>query len=328
MAQEGIETRTCRNDPNHTETRTIGRLKPQPGPSGGVGGGGGAGGGVTTYTVTVSDAENGAVTADKNTAGANAKVTLTVKPSEGYQLDKLTVTDRNNNVIAVTENTDGTCSFNMPASNVTVTPVFTAIPAPAPAEDGACPMDAGCPISAFSDASPTAWYHDGVHWALEEGVMNGVGDGLFAPDGTTTRAMVVTMLWRLEGQPDGGSSPFSDVPAGTWYTQAVSWAAETGVVKGISETMFAPDAPVTREQLVTILHRYAENKGMAESPDANILDYEDVSDVSTWAVLPFRWAVQEGIVEGVGANRLAPGDNATRAQIATLFMRFVEAMAE
>ena len=305
------------------------QTQPSPKPSGG-----GGGGGVTTYTVStpaesVDTANHGSVTADRKTIAANGKVVLTAKPDEGYKLEKLTVTDEKGNVVPLTENSDGTYTFTMPASNVTVTPVFAAIPAtePAPVEDSACPKDATCPISAFSDATPTAWYHDGVHWALEKGIMNGIGNGLFAPNDTTTRAMVVTMLWRLEGQPEGAANPFTDIPAGSWYENAANWAAETGVVKGVSDTEFAPDAPVTREQLATILYRYAKAQGKGFTGAwAFPLDYPDAAEVSEWADEAMHWMTMNGIITGMGDGTLAPRVNATRAQIATLFMRFTEAM--
>ena len=139
------------------------------------------------------------------------------------------------------------------------TAAYAPVPAPEPApasapEDTPCPKDASCPISAISDASPTEWYHDEVHWALEQGIMNGIGKNQFDSNGTTTRAMVVTMLCRLEGEPGGKTSFFTDVPADARYTKAVNWGAETGVVKEITGTEFAPDAPVTREQQAAILY--------------------------------------------------------------------------
>ena len=300
------------------------RLKKEsaPAPGGGGGGGGGSAAPAANPVNLPATVDNGSVTASANSARAGEKVTLTLIPDEGYQVSGITVTDAKGSVIPVTKDDDGTYSFTMPGSAVTVTPSFTK--SGEPTADGACPRDSTCPISRFTDAEPGAWYHDGAHWALDEGVMNGVGDDRFAPNGSTSRAMIVTMLWRLEGEKDGKASAFSDVKAGSWYEKAVNWAAETGVVNGTSETSFSPDDPVTREQIVTILHRYAENKGDAEYPDANILDFEDGIDVSSWAVMPFRWAVQEGVIEGVGGNRLAPRDNATRAQVATMFMRFAK----
>ncbi len=198
---------------------------------------------------------------------------------------------------------------------------------PAPDEGEGCTGDASCTNSGFSDADPGAWYHDGVHWALEKGLMNGMGDGLFAPAGTATRAMVVTMLWRLEGEPaEEADVSFEDVSAEAWYADAVKWAAGAGVVTGTSDTAFSPDDPATREQLVTILFRYAKWKDAVLSIDTNILDYDDVFDVSSWAVEPFRWAVQEGIVNGVEPTKLGPGESATRAQIATMFQRLATAL--
>ncbi|MCR4962270.1 MAG: S-layer homology domain-containing protein [Firmicutes bacterium] len=196
-------------------------------------------------------------------------------------------------------------------------------------EDEVCPQDDTCPISQFQDATPTAWYHDGVHWALANGVMNGVGSGKFAPNGVATRAMVVTMLWRIEGEPAAGTdAAFADVEKGSWYQQAVNWAAKNKVVNGTGDATFSPNASITREQIVAILYRYLQFKGVELSIDANILDYDDALSISSWAVEAFRWAVQEGIVQGVGNNRLSPAANATRAQIATMLQRFCDALEQ
>lgn len=150
-----------------------------------------------------------------------------------------------------------------------------------------CPKDATCPVAAFSDADASAWYHDGVHWALENGVMNGMRDGLFAPNGTTTRAQVAQILYNLEGKPAVSAAlRFEDFGAGEWYADAVRWANETGVVTG-SETetgklVFAPNDAVTREQLVTMLYRCAQYKKVDVSvgKDTNILSYDDALRVS------------------------------------------------
>ena len=190
-----------------------------------------------------------------------------------------------------------------------------------------CPKDATCPIGKFSDASASAWYHDGVHWALENGVMNGVGNGKFAPNDTTTRAQVVTMLWRLEGSPAYvGMSEFSDVDNEEWYGPAIRWASAEGIVNGY-DGKFAPNDPVTREQLVTILYRYAQYKKLDVSvgEDTNILSYDDAFDVSEWAIPAMQWACGSGIVNGIDKNgtlMLAPSDASTRAVVATMFWRF------
>lgn len=196
------------------------------------------------------------------------------------------------------------------------------------AKAAACPQDTTCPISAFTDARTTAWYHDGVHWAIENSVMNGVGDGKFAPNGITTRAQVVTMLWRLEGSPAYvGMSEFSDVDNEQWYGPAIRWASAEGIVNGYDDGRFGANDAVTREQLVTILYRYAQYKKMDVSvgEDTNILSYDDAFDVSEWAIPAMQWACGSGIVNGIDKNgtlMLAPSDASTRAVVATMFWRF------
>ena len=288
--------------------------------------GGGGGSSAVNQIHVPASVDNGTVTVTPKSAAQGRTVTVTPKPDQGYETAGVTVTDARGNNIPVTKNDDGTYTFTMPASAVTVTPTFTKAQE-TPADDGSCKKDAACPISKFTDASPTAWYHDGVHWALDKEIMKGTGDTTFAPNGNTTRAMVVTMLWRLEGEPQGTASAFTDVPADAWYAQAVNWAAETGVVKGISKTTFAPNANVTREQLATILYRYAQTKGQDVSvgEDTNILSYKDATTISDWAMSAMQWACGGGIITGMGDGTLAPGHNATRAQIATMFMRFCEA---
>ena len=191
--------------------------------------------------------------------------------------------------------------------------------------DTGCKRDEGCPISRFTDAQPTAWYHDGVHWALETGVMNGVGNGRFAPDSSTTRSMIVTMLHRMEGERASEyTMTFKDVPAGKWYIEAIAWAAENEIVKGYSAEKFGPEDRLTREQLVTILERYARYKGMdvSEGEKSYLIGFTDAGTISDWAVKAFRWAVNAGIIQGVGGNRLSPATDATRAQVATMLMRY------
>ena len=192
------------------------------------------------------------------------------------------------------------------------------------AKAAACPQDTTCPISAFTDAKASAWYHDGVHWAIENDVMNGVGDGKFAPNDTTTRAQVVTMLWRLDGSPAYvGMSEFSDVDNEQWYGPAIRWASAEGIVNGYDDGRFGANDAVTREQLVTILYRYAQYKKMDVSvgEDTNILSYDDAFDVHQWAMSAMQWAVGAGVVNGIGTN-LEPAGDASRAQVATMLWRF------
>ncbi|HIX32267.1 MAG TPA: S-layer homology domain-containing protein [Firmicutes bacterium] len=179
----------------------------------------------------------------------------------------------------------------------------------------------------FTDAAADAWYYDAVDYVYQNGLMTGTSATTFAPDGTMTRAMLVTILHRQAGVPQVNYAlPFDDVAEGAWYTEAVRWAASEGIVTGTSATSFAPGDPITREQLATMLYRYAQTMGCDVSigEDTNILSYADAFDVSEWAVPAMQWACGAGIVNGVGGGSLDPGGSATRAQTAAMLMRFCE----
>ncbi len=194
-----------------------------------------------------------------------------------------------------------------------------------------CPQDSTCPISAFTDADPTAWYHDGVHYVLENGIMSGLGNGQFAPNDTTSRAMLAQILWNMEGKPAIRSGiPFEDVSESDWYAMAISWAESNGIIGGYGNGKFGPNDAVTREQLATILYRYAKYKGVDVSvgEDTNILSYDDAFDVSEWAIPAMQWAVGNGLISGRTASTLNPKDKATRAEIATIIMRYCENVAK
>ena len=183
-----------------------------------------------------------------------------------------------------------------------------------------CDGGKDCPSYKFSDVNAGNWYHEAVDFAVTKNLFNGMTETTFAPDTAMTRAMLVTVLYRSENTPDisGESNPFTDVPDGQWYTDAVIWAAKEGIVNGMSETTFAPNESITREQIATILHRYAG------SPKAsgNLYRFSDAFSVSTYAYDAMVWAVQEGIIGGMG-GALAPKDNATRAQIAMILYRYL-----
>ena len=179
-------------------------------------------------------------------------------------------------------------------------------------------------ISDYADLNADAWYAGAVKYALEQGLMNGVGDGKFAPDGSTTRAQIVTMLWRLEKEPAVKYDiKFTDVAEGIWYTDAVRWAAAEQIVTG-SNGKFAPNDPVTREQLAAILWRYAKYKDMDVSvgENTNILSYNDAFDVAEYAYAPLQWACGAGVIQGSAGN-LMPRGLATRAQTAAMLYRFL-----
>ena len=199
------------------------------------------------------------------------------------------------------------------------TPVTEPEPAPEPERP---------PYEDFSDLQPGAWYRDGVEYALKHGIMTGMGDGRFAPDMPASRAMIVTMLWRVEGEPvsDFGI-PFADVPEGRWYTDAIRWASAEGIVNGNTENDFGPDDSVTREQLAAILYRCAQRKGLGFAGAWTVRDFPDADQISEWAEESVQWMVMHRIIIGADDGTLDPKGNATRAQIAAMFMRYAETIA-
>ena len=183
-------------------------------------------------------------------------------------------------------------------------------------------LQPGASASQFADLTSGSWYYGGVRYALENGLMTGTSVRTFAPDRPVTRAMLVTILWRLAGEPYGRVSPFEDVLPGSWYAQAVSWAYDKGIVTGVTATSFQPGAPVTREQLCAILCRYAALTGKNTAASASLDAFTDRAQVSAYAEASVRWALQAGLLTGVGDGRLAPRSGATRAQLAVLLQRF------
>ena len=187
------------------------------------------------------------------------------------------------------------------------------------------------PEATFTDVSETAWYKNSVDYAVEHGLMNGTGTNTFEPESTMTRAMLVTVLWRYANAPKPGANTFTDVPNGKWYTDAVAWAAESGAVNGVGDGKFEPDGSVTREQMATILYRYAQKVGIDTSKHTELSAFPDASRVSAYARAPMQWIVAEGVIGGSrenGQDWLNPQGNATRAEVATILMRFIENVAK
>lgn len=279
-----------------------------------ISGGGGGWSGPTAYPIEIPGTDGGKVTASPKNAASGTTVTLTLIPDEGYEAGGVTVTDRSGKQIAVTVKGDGSYTFTMPGGKVTVTGVFIKIAGGY--KD--CPKDSTCPIWPYTDASATAWYHDGVHYCLEHNLMVGVGAYAFAPDGTTSRAMIAVILWRLEGSPVVNYvQPFDDVAEGTWYTEAIRWAAAGGVVSGYGDGTFGPGDPVTREQLAVMLWRYAGSPAASQE-----LNFTDTHRISGYALEAVRWAAENGILSGYSDRRADPRGLATRAQTAAMIMRF------
>ncbi len=269
-----------------------------------------------TYPPAVEGADNGTVSVTPANPRKGSTVTVTPKPETGYEVDSITVTDKNGNPVQVTDNGDGTYSFTQPASKVTVAVTFTETKQPAP-------------DLPFTDVDPTAWYAEAVSYMLERGLMTGTAPDTFSPNSTTTRAMIVTILYRLEGAPGtNGDTAFTDVERGTWYTDPITWAAANGVVEGTTPTTFAPNSPVTREQMATILYRYLAAKGYDVTARADLSGYTDAEKISAYAKDAMSWANALGLITGERPDTLTPQGNATRAQVAEILMRYCIAMEQ
>lgn len=260
-----------------------------------------------SYNVNVNAATNGAVAADKKTASKGTTVTVTASPSKGYVVDAVKVVDKDGKDVAVTEK-DGKYVFTMPASAVTVTGSFKA-ETPAPV---ALP---------FTDVKSGNWFYDAVKYAYAQGLMTGTSATTFAPNGTMNRAMIVTVLYRLEKSPAvTGASKFTDVPAGQWYSDAVAWAAANKIVNGYDETTFGPMNAVTREQMAAILFRYEQVKGLENvTLEENLNRFPDQNKISAYAIPALQWAVGQKIINGNADGTLDPTGTATRAQVAQIF---------
>ena len=279
------------------------------------------------YDITVNYSANGTVTAGGTTATSSTTITLTVDPDFGYELDTLSVTDRYGNSISLTEKADGTYTFRMPAKDVWVDATFKLI------VEGECSGDWTCPMYGYTDLDSSLWYHDGIHYCIENDLMEGIGNNQFNPNGTTTRAMIVTILWRLEGSPIVNyAMDFEDVESGKWYTEAIRWAQANGIVEGY-DGKFSPNDSITREQMVTIMWRYAKYKGydVSVGENTNILSYGDAFDVSEYSIPAMQWACGSGMIQGIADGstmNLVPQGNATRAQSAAILQRYCQNIAK
>jgi hypothetical protein len=258
--------------------------------------------------------------------GKDTIVTIVVTPQDGYEVDKVSAKDSSDKSLSVKRNANGTYSIVMPASDVYVDVSFAKIPT----GRERCFRDLLCPISEFSDSTPTAWYHDGIHFCLENEILRGYGDGTLRPERTTTRAELVQILYNMEGRPEiYSTSAYDDVNDGDWYIHAIVWATENHIVEGYGDGNFGPNDPVTHEQIAKIIYRYAVFNRLDVSASKELTLFPDADQVSSWAVDYIKWAVGAGLIEGRnegGTNVLAPKEGATRAEVATLIMRFCTRM--
>ena len=271
------------------------------------------------YTVSVgAGSGKGTVSVSPQNASEGTRVTITVTPASGYEVDDVTVTDRDGDDVRVTKQSDTRYTFTMPDSKVEVEVSFVKTGETVQEPD----------TMTFSDIKAGDWFYDAVLYTYENGLMSGTGAAAFSPNQTLTRAMVAQVLYSMEGAPAGGTSTFTDVAAGTWYASAVNWAAANGVVSGYGDGTFGPNDNVTREQVAMILYSFAKSKGYDVSEKASLSSFADMSSVSTYAQEAMSWAAGAGLISGMGNNTIVPQGSATRAQFAVMLMQFCEEIAK
>ena len=255
----------------------------------------------SSYPVSTPDsAENGSVSASRKNASKGTVVTVTVQPEAGYVLETLTVTDKNGNVLELTDKGNGQFTFIMPGSKVEIAATF---------------MEDNSVLNFFYDVPNEAYYFEAVKWAVENKITSGVGNNLFAPDQPCTRAQIVTFLWRAAGSPEPkNDGSFSDVPASAYYAKAVAWAVDAGITTGTGEGMFSPDAVCTRAQAVTLLCRAQRAKAEGRA------QFSDVPADAYYAEA-VAWAAESGVTDGIGGGLFGPEQDCTRAQIVTFLWR-------
>lgn len=265
--------------------------------------------------IDIKDSENGRITASPNPVHLLDTVTLTALPDSGYKLDEILVTSSMERKIRLTSIGNGQYTFIMPSGTVTVKSFF--VPQNAPAES----------IS-FTDVSDSAWYADAVYYVANRGLMSGTEPGVFSPDETFTRAMTAQVLYAMEGKPNIGTINYGDVTFEDWYCDAVAWASAKRIMTGYGEGRFGPNNSITREQVALIFLNYANLHEYKISTAGDLSAFPDGDSVSSWATQAVTWAVGAGILSPREGNLLAPGEPATRAEIAQSLMQFCEVVAK
>lgn len=282
--------------------------------------------------ITIINPKNGDVSVSDTWADEDDKITLTITPDKGYVVDKIEIVDLEGDKIDAkkVDDEDDKYTFRMANCDVTVTVTFK--------EEGKTTEDTDKEEDKddeettelnFTDVKESDWFYKGVEYVVDKDIMSGVSENEFAPSGKLTRAMLVQMLYNMESRPAcDAENAFMDVPVGQWYTDAVIWANDEKIVSGMGDGLFAPNMEITREQMVAMLYNYAKYKGYDVTASADLSKFADNASVSTWAQPAMQWAVAEGYISGMGDSQLAPQGTATRAEIASVIMRFMEATAE
>lgn len=263
---------------------------------------GGGGSGSTRYTITAKAGIGGTITPTQKVVTRNSDAKFVIKANDSYQIKDVLVDGKSVGAVS-------TYTFEKVNKNHTIEAQFE---------------PAGAWTNPFNDVAENSWYYSAVRFVNDNGLFSGTSATTFAPDMVMTRGMLVTVLHRWAGTPESEKSDFTDVAAGSWYAAAVDWAAAEGVVNGVGNGKFDPDGSVTREQIATILYRYAQKTNSGLSAKGELGQFKDAASVSSFAVDGMKWAVGNGLISGKDGGILDPVGNATRAEVATIMMRFAE----
>ena len=297
------------------------------------------------YDIHIESVSHGTVKTDLKEAHEGEKVTISISAYSNYALKDITVLDEDNKEVKVSGTSSSQRTFKMPGSDVYIEAVFRKSSSNESGGTGTKTTTGGINTTPsntntntnnngnvkkdlpFKDVKDDDWFIDDVRYAYENNLMKGITDDTFAPSIDTTRAMIVTILYRIEGEPAVfTANPFTDVVEDAWYANAIKWANGFGIVKGMSDTEFAPDATITREQFAAILYRYAQYKGFDTEEEADISAFEDEAEIQDYAKKPMKWAVAKGFINGITKTSLAPRGNATRAQASAILHRIKNAI--
>ena len=271
---------------------------------------GGSGTAGSSSGASIQTSGQGSVEMNPTSPKQGDVVTLKPVPRTGYRLDSLTVLDRSGKEVPVTKQSDGSFTYTQPAGRVTVKAVFVEASA----------------ADIFDDVAADAWYAQAVDYVLDRGLMAGTSANTFSPEMSTSRGMLVTILYSLAGKPQTDAVSFSDVDGDAWYAQAVAWAASKNIVAGYGNGTFGPNDPLTREQTAAILYRFAQVQGLNPKDDGTLSGFSDQNQVQEWALSAMEWAVSSGLISGTDLGTLIPQAGATRAQMAVILMNFCQQM--